>query len=125
MPCASTRPWRRRSISAASPKPLRRMSAPSPARARAIPRPMPEVDPVTTATFPFSAIQLLRVKSDAILLRRRKAAPAGNDDRLRPFARSLHVLAAVDGDVGAGDEGRLFGAEVDDEAGHLLRLAEA
>ena len=43
----------------------------------------------------------------------------------RVCARSLHVLTAVDGDVGAGDERRLVGAEIDDQARDLLRLAEA
>src|ERR1035438_272302 len=38
--------------------------------------------------------------------------------------RSLHVLAAVDGDVRARHERRLVGSQVDDEAGHLFGLAE-
>jgi len=37
----------------------------------------------------------------------------------------LHVLTAVDGDVGAVDEGCLIRAEVDDEARDLLRLSQA
>ena len=37
----------------------------------------------------------------------------------------LHVLTAVDGDVGAGDEDCLIRAEVDDEARDLLRLSQA
>src|SRR5436305_13166857 len=36
----------------------------------------------------------------------------------------IHVLAAVDRDVGASNERRLLGAEVDDQAGHLVGLAE-
>src|SRR5258708_16411588 len=41
-----------------------------------------------------------------------------------PYAL-VHVLAAVDGDVGAGNERRLLGAQVDDEAGDLVGLAKA
>src|SRR5258708_9488146 len=41
-----------------------------------------------------------------------------------PYAL-VHVLAAVDGDVGAGNERRLLGAQVDDEAGDLVGLAQA
>lgn len=43
---------RMRSISAASPKPFSTMSAPVRASAVAMPRPIPLVEPVTTATFP-------------------------------------------------------------------------
>ena len=39
---------------AASPKPFSTMSAPWPASALAMPRPMPLVDPVTIATLPFN-----------------------------------------------------------------------
>ncbi len=35
------------------------------------------------------------------------------------------MLAAVDGDVGAGDEGRLFRAEIDDQSGNFFGLAQA
>ena len=46
----------------------------------------------------------------------------------RECRRSLptlpHVLAAVDGDVGAGDEGGLLGGQMDDQADRLLGLAE-
>src|SRR5689334_1038584 len=42
-------PLRIRSISSGSPNPLSMMAAPSAARARAMPRPMPLVDPVTRA----------------------------------------------------------------------------
>src|SRR5262249_2784107 len=45
------------SISAAAPKPLIMTLAPSWARARAMARPIPEVEPVTTAFFPFSMIR--------------------------------------------------------------------
>src|SRR5690606_21173077 len=41
-----------RSISSGAPKPLSTTSAPSAARARAMARPMPEVDPVTRARLP-------------------------------------------------------------------------
>src|SRR6478736_3047474 len=44
--------------------------------------------------------------------------------RRRPAA-SLHVLAAVDGDVRSGHEGRLVRSQVDDQAGDFLGLAEA
>ena len=40
-------------------------------------------------------------------------------------AGSLHVLAAVDGDVGTGHEGRLFGAKIDDQAGDLVGRPKA
>src|SRR5215831_18436544 len=56
-------------------------------------------------------------------------ASAGDQGRgvraLPPADRSLHVLAAVDGDVRAGDERRLVRAEVDDQSRHLVGLAEA
>src|SRR5579859_1728181 len=48
------------SISAASPKPLMRTLAPSLASARAMPRPMPLVEPVTTAPFDFKIMVKLR-----------------------------------------------------------------
>ena len=44
---------RSRSIADASPKPFNMTSHPAPASARAMPRPMPLVDPVTIAAFPF------------------------------------------------------------------------
>src|SRR5215467_11387574 len=53
-------PARSFSISAGVPKPLMVTLAPSCAKARAIARPMPEVDPVTTAFFPFSMIRPIR-----------------------------------------------------------------
>jgi hypothetical protein len=36
----------------------------------------------------------------------------------------LHVLAAVDGDIGAIDEGSLFGTQVNNQTGDLLGLAK-
>jgi hypothetical protein len=39
-------------MSAAAPKPFSTICTPSAANARAIPRPMPLVEPVTNATFP-------------------------------------------------------------------------
>src|SRR3954451_18970233 len=47
-------PVRSASIAALSPKPLITTLAPSPAMARAMASPIPEVDPVTTAVFPFN-----------------------------------------------------------------------
>src|SRR5580704_1565577 len=47
-------PERSFSIAAASPKPLMVTLAPSAASARAIARPMPDVEPVTSADLPFS-----------------------------------------------------------------------
>src|SRR5271169_5094904 len=44
------------SIASLSPKPLMVILAPCPAKARAMARPMPEVEPVTSADFPFSMI---------------------------------------------------------------------
>jgi hypothetical protein len=44
--------WHSRAISSVSPKPLSITFAPSAAKARAMARPMPEVEPVTSATFP-------------------------------------------------------------------------
>jgi hypothetical protein len=49
---------RMRSISAASPKPFSTMSAPCRASAVAMPRPIPLVEPVTTATFPLNMGEL-------------------------------------------------------------------
>src|SRR5271170_22224 len=40
------------------------------------------------------------------------------------WASSEHVLAAVDGDVGAGDEGGLVGGEVGDESRDLVGRAQ-
>src|ERR1051326_9588451 len=37
----------------------------------------------------------------------------------------IHVLTAVDGDVGAGDERRFLGAQVDDQARDLVGPAQA
>ena len=48
------------SLSFSVPSPLMTMLAPSLASARAMPRPMPEVDPVTTAVLP------LRVMADLV-----------------------------------------------------------
>src|SRR5512135_1253968 len=53
-------PERSFSMSAASPKPLMRTLAPSLASARAMPRPMPLVEPVTTAPFDFRIMIKLR-----------------------------------------------------------------
>ena len=50
--CSEARRERSRSISAASPKPFRMRFAPSCASRVAMPRPMPEVDPVTSAVLP-------------------------------------------------------------------------
>lgn len=36
----------------------------------------------------------------------------------------MHALATVIGEMGAGDERRFIGSEVDDEPGHFLRLAQ-
>src|SRR5450755_436358 len=43
----------------------------------------------------------------------------------RTTGGSLHVLAAVDGDVGACQERRLLGGQIDDQARHFLGLAQA
>ncbi len=51
---------RNASIAVASPKPLRMTFAPSRANARAMPRPMPLVEPVTSAVFPCNMIVPLR-----------------------------------------------------------------
>src|SRR6187455_176223 len=48
-------PARSCSIAEASPKPFSMMLQPASARVRAMPRPMPLVEPVTTADFPCSA----------------------------------------------------------------------
>src|SRR6266850_4917 len=51
--CFSARRARKRSISERSPNPLRTMFAPCLANASAMPRPMPLVEPVTSAVLPF------------------------------------------------------------------------
>src|ERR1700682_2435057 len=38
---------------------------------------------------------------------------------------SIHMLAAVDADIGAGDERRLVRAKIDDQPGDLVGLAQA
>ena len=53
-PKSFSMPLRSFSIAALSPKPLMVTLAPCSASARAMPRPMPEVEPVTSADFPFS-----------------------------------------------------------------------
>ena len=68
-----------RSISAASPKPLIISLAPSAASARAIARPMPEVDPVTSATLPSKIMQSPCRNADA---------PGGGD--LQPWPVLAH-----------------------------------
>src|SRR5215213_5833234 len=56
-----------RSISPASPKPLSSTSAPAAANCRAMPRPMPEVDPVMTATLSWSVIEAFSSRQRATL----------------------------------------------------------
>jgi hypothetical protein len=56
-------PRRMASISAASPKPLRRTFAPCPARARAIASPIPLVEPVTRAALDWSIMRDLEKTS--------------------------------------------------------------
>jgi hypothetical protein len=51
-PYSSAMPARSRSMSAASPNPFRTMSLPREASARAMPSPMPLVEPVTSASLP-------------------------------------------------------------------------
>src|ERR1700722_2339890 len=51
-------PARSFSMAALSPKPLMVMLAPSAASARAMARPMPEVEPVTSADFPFNIMAI-------------------------------------------------------------------
>src|ERR1700686_18007 len=53
---SAANPLRSFSISPASPKPFSMISAPSAASARAIPSPIPLVEPVTNATLPFNAM---------------------------------------------------------------------
>src|SRR5688572_17902249 len=67
-------PSRRVSIALASPKPLRTTSAFSAARARAMARPIPLVEPVTIATLPFSMVLALAYVGMAAS-RPRDAAP--------------------------------------------------
>ncbi len=52
-PCVATISDRSASICPASPNPFSMISAPAVASARAMPSPIPLVDPVTTATLPF------------------------------------------------------------------------
>src|SRR5215469_4937708 len=77
MPCSIERSRCSFSISALSPKPLSMIAQPSAARARATPRPMPLVEPVTTATLllrlmrlsleeAFSAAALLALGRDLV-----------------------------------------------------------
>src|SRR5690349_12741510 len=78
-------------ISAASPNPFRIISAPCAANALAMPRPIPLVDPVTTATFPFNMILRTFLMSAQALVamdvvgdahpRRRPVEPAGIGQR--------------------------------------------
>src|SRR6185312_767140 len=56
MPCLVSRPARIFSISSAGPKPFSTMLAPWAASAWAMPRPMPLVEPVTTAHLPLRLI---------------------------------------------------------------------
>src|SRR6185312_12393303 len=57
MPKLFSRPARSASIAALSPKPLMVTLTPAPASALAMPRPIPEVEPVTTADFPLSMMR--------------------------------------------------------------------
>src|SRR5450830_503162 len=59
MPNSFSSPARSFSMAAASPKPLSMMLAPSCASARAMARPIPEVEPVTSAVLPFSMAVLV------------------------------------------------------------------
>src|SRR5215470_17589753 len=49
-------------MTALEPKPLSRTAAPCVASARAMPRPMPLVEPVTTATRPFNVIVMAGIE---------------------------------------------------------------
>src|SRR5215475_12499660 len=72
-------------LSVSVPRPFMTMLAPSLARACAMPSPMPEVEPVTTAVLPSSAIAILlsgalrqpSCRKAAILPILREASPAG------------------------------------------------
>src|SRR5690606_34775304 len=81
-------------ISAASPKPLSTMSAPCCASALAIPRPMPLVEPVTTATFPLSMTILLWSTRDDLKCSR---PPPAMMARIRDRARSARAGPLVIG----------------------------
>src|SRR5690606_7963768 len=90
---ASSSPHKR-SISAGSPNPLSTTSAPSAASARATARPMPEVEPVTSARLPARNICVsMRIASVHELQARlagpvqpfRAAQPGGGFMRLNPF----------------------------------------
>src|ERR1035438_6958391 len=60
MPKSFSSPARSFSMAAASPKPLIMMLQPASASARAVARPIPEVEPVTSAVLPFSMAVLVR-----------------------------------------------------------------
>src|ERR1700761_7759370 len=60
------------------------MSAPSAASARAIPSPMPLVEPVTSATFPFNAISRLPEASGEIIVQHRAEGQGEIDQQMLP-----------------------------------------
>src|SRR6266699_2775898 len=84
-------PARSVSIAALSPKPLITTLAPSPAMARAIASPIPEVEPVTTAVFPFSMMLTFCLLAAPRKRSRRPDAPphhwSGNMLRNKPVFR--------------------------------------
>ena len=83
-PNSASMPLRARSISPASPKPLRTTLAPSLAMARAMARPMPLVEPVTTADLERSIIENLLCSAPS------RAAEAASHGTGRSAAEADH-----------------------------------
>src|SRR5690606_26527766 len=101
-------PARSRSMSSSLPKPLRTMSAPWAARARAVANPMPLVDPVTSASLLLSIrFPLLTCIERTSPLYVRPRMLTMNEPQLRyvtcPDPRGLHRMAYWE--WGAGNEG--------------------
>src|SRR5690242_18427457 len=103
-PCVRSMSSRIATISAASPNPFSTISAPCAASDLAMPRPMPLVDPVTTATFPFNMIfETFLLSAQALVAvdvvghahpRRRPVEPAGIGERAADiFETALPMLA--------------------------------
>src|SRR3546814_9973050 len=93
-------------MAAASPKPLRTMFAPAAASASAMPWPMPLVEPVTRAVFPFSMVSVLwflasstgrslqRRFQDGKQQRQRHHRKRGRDQHCRSRAAEVEIVLA-------------------------------
>src|SRR5262249_6228111 len=92
--CVRSRRTRSASISCASPRPLITTPHPLAAKASAMPRPMPLVEPVTITVFPFSILRLLLLGAAALWSTGQVAGPVVS------AAAGAEARAGLEGHVG-------------------------